>query len=238
MRTAVLIDLSFALKRYRTLIEAPSGREHTPEEVVTCLWDTAKKHADYGQGTLYRILCYDCAPYWRGSTNPVSRRYVDFRRIPQAERNTRIHELLIEKRSVAVRRGILAGRHWNFTEDAFRALLNGTKTRADLVPDDVLFDMRQKQVDMKLGLDVASLAYKRLVDRIVLMAGDSDFVPAAKLARREGLDFVLDALWNPFDPDLKEHIDGLKSFWPRPPHFPPKFAPKSIFNTYILHKVI
>ena len=69
---------------------------------------------------------------------------------------------------------------------------------------------------MKLGLDVASLAYKRLVDRIVLIAGDSDFVPAAKLARREGLDFVLDPLLAAIDPDLKEHIDGLKTFWSRP----------------------
>lgn len=220
MRTAVLIDLTFALKRYRTLIERPSGRDHTPEEIVNCIWETARKHADSGEGKLYRILCYDCDPYDRGSTNPISRRYIDFRRTPKAERNREIHRRLLEKRSVAIRRGILVGRRWAFTSDAFQALIGGHKTRAELTPDDVEFDLRQKQVDMKLGLDVASLAYKRLVDRIVLIAGDSDFVPAAKLARREGLDFILDPLWNPIDPDLKEHIDGLKSFWPRPPHFP------------------
>ncbi len=27
------------------------------------------------------------------------------------------------------------------------------------------------------------------IDQIILIAGDSDFVPAAKLARREGIDF-------------------------------------------------
>jgi len=34
-------------------------------------------------------------------------------------------------------------------------------------------------------------------------------VPAAKLARREGIDFILDPLHSPIKPDLFEHIDGL-----------------------------
>lgn len=217
MKTAVLIDLAFALKRYRALIEAPSGQEHTPAQIVACLWDTAKRHAENHGGSLYRIFCYDCEPYDKGSTNPISNKYIDFRRTPTAIRNKEIHHLLLEKRSVALRRGKLAPRGWVFTEDAFKAIVRGTKTRDQLTADDVDFDLRQKQVDMKLGLDVASLAYKRLVDRIVLIAGDADFVPAAKLARREGIDFVLDPLWSRIDPALKEHIDGLRSFWPRPP---------------------
>jgi len=47
----------------------------------------------------------------------------------------------------------------------------------------------------------------------VLIRGDSDFVPAAKLARHEGLDVVLDPLWNHIAPSLHEHIDGLTSYW-------------------------
>ena len=62
---------------------------------------------------------------------------------------------------------------------------------------------------MKLGLDIASLAYKSLVERIVLVAGDGDFVPAAKLARREGIDFILDPMGHGVSGDLLEHIDGL-----------------------------
>jgi len=80
----------------------------------------------------------------------------------------------------------------------------------------VRYDVRQKGVDMRLGIDVASLAYKRLVDQIVLVAGDSDFVPAAKPARREGIDFILDPTWAPIRDDLHEHIDGLRSVLPRP----------------------
>jgi uncharacterized LabA/DUF88 family protein len=60
------------------------------------------------------------------------------------------------------------------------------------------------------------MAIKRNVDRIVLISGDSDFVPAAKLARREGVDFILDPMWNPIQNDLFEHIDGLQSNCKKP----------------------
>lgn len=69
---------------------------------------------------------------------------------------------------------------------------------------------------MRIGLDIASMAFKHQVDQIILVAGDSDFVPAAKLARREGIDFILDPLWATIRPDLHEHVDGLHTVVPRP----------------------
>ena len=69
---------------------------------------------------------------------------------------------------------------------------------------------------MRIGLDIASLTHKGRVTQIVLISGDSDFVPAAKLARRGGIDFVLDPMWATIRPDLYEHIDGLKSVCPKP----------------------
>ncbi len=69
---------------------------------------------------------------------------------------------------------------------------------------------------MRIGIDIASLAFKKQVDQIILVAGDADFVPAAKLARREGIDFILDSMWNPIHSFLNEHIDGLKSTCPNP----------------------
>ena len=62
---------------------------------------------------------------------------------------------------------------------------------------------------MKVGLDIATLSFKEQVNQIILIAGDSDFVPVAKFARREGVDFILDPMLNPIDPSLLEHIDGL-----------------------------
>ncbi|MCM1378106.1 MAG: NYN domain-containing protein [Prevotella sp.] len=80
--------------------------------------------------------------------------------------------------------------------------------------DDVYFEIRQKGIDMKIGVDIASLALKRFVDCIVLFSGDSDFVPAAKLARREWIDFVLDPMHANVEPQLFEHVDGMKSVNP------------------------
>ncbi|MCO6547035.1 MAG: NYN domain-containing protein, partial [Gilliamella sp.] len=68
------------------------------------------------------------------------------------------------------------------------------------------------QVDIKLGMDRTNLAYEKQVEVIVLVAGDSDFVPAAKLARTKGIDFILDPLRHDINPDLSEHIDGIQSY--------------------------
>ena len=62
---------------------------------------------------------------------------------------------------------------------------------------------------MRIGLDIALMAFKRQVDQIILVAGDSDFVLAAKLACREGIDFI-DPMWAAIWDDLHEHIDGLR----------------------------
>lgn len=41
-----------------------------------------------------------------------------------------------------------------------------------------------------------------------MISGDSDFVPAAKLARRAGIDFLLDPMWSEQISDsLSEHIE-------------------------------
>ena len=71
-------------------------------------------------------------------------------------------------------------------------------------------------ISMLRRICIASLAYKRLVERIVLVTGDADFVPAAKLVRREGIDVILDPMWQNVSEDLLEHVDGLKSVCPRP----------------------
>lgn len=89
----------------------------------------------------------------------------------------------------------------------------------EITDDSVSLGLRQKGVDMRIGLDIASITLKKQADTIILVSGDSDFVPAAKLARREGVEFILDPLWQSVNDDLFEHIDGLHSGLPRPgPH--------------------
>ncbi len=66
---------------------------------------------------------------------------------------------------------------------------------------------------MRIGIDITALSIKKFVDKIVLISGDADFVPAAKMARREGIDFVLDPMFmHHINNSLYEHIDGLQSY--------------------------
>jgi uncharacterized LabA/DUF88 family protein len=95
-------------------------------------------------------------------------------------------------------------------------LLSGAISVAGIAEQNVFYEATQKGVDMRIGLDIASMAFKLQVDQIILVAGDSDFVPAAKLARREGIDFILDPMWAKIGDDLHEHIDGLRSVFERP----------------------
>jgi uncharacterized LabA/DUF88 family protein len=121
---------------------------------------------------------------------------------------------LRKRRKFALRLGTLSNQAcYNLRPEVTRKLLNGTRKLDELTENDFVFVAQQKGVDMRVGVDIASLAYKKQVDQIILIAGDSDFVPAAKLARREGIDFILDPMWADIKPDLFEHIDGLKSQW-------------------------
>ncbi|HZT24055.1 MAG TPA: NYN domain-containing protein [Verrucomicrobiae bacterium] len=56
-------------------------------------------------------------------------------------------------------------------------------------------DRERKGVDLRVGLDIARLALCKMMDIvIVVVAGDSDLVPAFRFARREGVRLFLDHL--------------------------------------------
>jgi len=216
-KVAVLVDLSFFLKRYNRLQRRRGSKLHSPARVAKNVWDTAIQHVDRKLDELYRILVYDCRPLEKKVHNPISGRSIDFAKSDQAMFRRALCAQLKQKRKLAVRLGDLRdGKRWQFHERAGKRLLSGKAGVSDLDETDVYYDLKQKGVDMKIGIDIASLAFKKLVDRIVLITGDADFVPAAKLARREGIDVVLDPLWSPISPDFHEHIDGLHSVWSKP----------------------
>lgn len=124
-------------------------------------------------------------------------------------------EQLRKQRKVALRLGELsdAGAGFELSNKRLKELLAGDISISELVEKDFHINFEQKGVDMRIGVDIASVAFKGQVDQIILIAGDSDFVPAAKLARREGIDFILDPMWAPIKKNLHEHIDGLRSNW-------------------------
>jgi len=67
--------------------------------------------------------------------------------------------------------------------------------------------IKQKGVDMRIGLDIASLTLKKHAQVIVLATADSDFVPAMKFARREGAQLILITLGKGVREGLREHAD-------------------------------
>lgn len=170
------------------------------------------------QHDLYRIFFYDCPPLTKKVHNPVTKQAIDFSKTPSAIWRHAFHDELRRLRKVALRLGYVNETlgHWLIRPDKVKELFNGQVTVADLTDQDVRYTAMQKGVDMRIGLDIASLAYKKQVDQIILVSGDSDFVPAAKLARREGIDFILDPMWATIRDDLHEHIDGLRTVIQRP----------------------
>ena len=125
---------------------------------------------------------------------------------------TKLHEELRKNRKTALRMGVLSNvGNWQIKEHKLKQLLRNEVQWSDLTNDDFYYEYKQKAVDIKLGMDITILAHEQLVDVIVLIAGDADFVPAAKHARIKGVDFILDPMHQQVPPSLSEHVDGVQS---------------------------
>ena len=177
----------------------------------------------YRVGDVFQLLCrafyYDARSYDRKAHTAVAKHPIDYARSPQATFWDSLFDALRRRPNLAVRLGEVrrpGHRSWILKEEPQQRLLSGDLAADDLSDDDFEAALRQKGVDMRIGLDIASITLKRQAGIIVLAAGDSDFVPAAKLARREGIQFILDPLWQQVPRDLFEYIDGLRSGFPRP----------------------
>jgi uncharacterized LabA/DUF88 family protein len=154
---------------------------------------------------LYRIFFYDCPPITKKLHHPITKKAVDFKKSKTALFRQDLHNQLRKTRNVALRLGFLDEKNARWTlknPEKFKNLISGKITHTDIIESDIIYHAQQKSVDMKIGLDIASMAYKKQVNKIILISGDSDFVPAAKLARREGIEFILDSMNAPIKPDL------------------------------------
>lgn len=153
---------------------------------------------------LFRIYYYD-APQYRGKVKlPVSGQETAFQANDQwlADLST------LER--FAVRRGTIGFRGWKPKSIP----VNGeAMTDADFAP---IFE--QKGVDMRIGLDIATFSESKSVDRIILVSGDTDMVPAMKHARKAGLEVCLIQMPRPsrdLHDTLKAHADLIRSIsWP------------------------
>lgn len=210
MQTAILVDGGFYRRRAQKIIGDKSAEDRANE-----LNDYCKRHLKtHGENNyLYRIFYYDCPPSAKRVFHPFLKTQIDLAKTDLYDWTIQFYNELKKKRKFALRFGKLAEEqaHYIIRPNIVKKLCNGSVKFDDLTENDFMLQIEQKGVDMKIGLDIASLAYKNQVDQIILISGDSDFVSAAKLARREGIDFILDPLGAPIKPDLFEHIDGLRT---------------------------
>lgn len=212
-RTAILVDGGFYRKRAAYLWGQKTAEERARELTAYC-WAHLHNKDGGERRHLYRIFYYDCEPLDKTVYHPFLKRNVVMKNSETYTWTLEFLNELREKRKFALRLGEFSSVvGYNLRASVTKELLMGKRTLEDLKEDDFIFTGQQKGVDMKIGIDIASLAYKKQVDQIILISGDSDFVPAAKLARREGIDFILDPMWAKIKPNLFEHIDGLASPW-------------------------
>lgn len=224
MKVAILIDGGYFLKRIGAVRRDIDPKDSA--QVDAAIGDLVEGHLKIlnkvageknCRSLLYRCFFYDAVPYTEKAHLPVSKKAFDYGKSEVALFRLSLFDRLRRRANFAVRLGeVRKERSWILNEDAQKALLAGKRQVADLTDADFTPGLRQKAVDMRIGVDIASIALKRQADTIVLVAGDSDFVPASKLARREGVRIVLDPLWRSVEASLFEHIDGLRSAFPRP----------------------
>jgi uncharacterized LabA/DUF88 family protein len=159
---------------------------------------------DLANTDLFRIYYYDAPPPEGTERNPVDGSLVDFSNSPQKTQNKSLIDALELEPNFAVRRGTLVLHGWKLGKKATKAL---SQTARPITAKDVVPDIEQKGVDMRVGLDIAWLALKRIVDVVVLVTGDSDFVPVMKFARKEGLRVYLAHLGHGVRRELRVHAD-------------------------------
>jgi uncharacterized LabA/DUF88 family protein len=165
---------------------------------------------------LYRIFYYDCHPSNKRVYHPLRRTTVDLSANSQYKWAMAFYDELNKLRKMALRFGRIADNYLDYTikPSVVKDILNGTKSITSLADEDLMLTITQKGVDMRIGLDIASMAHKGQVNQIVLISGDSDFIPIIKYARKEGIDFILDSMGAHIKPELFEHLDAHRDLSP------------------------
>ena len=225
-KVAILIDGGYFLKRLphvRHDVDASNA-----EDVAKAIEQLVRSHLDQLNQVhttpnffklLYRCFYYDAWPYAHKAHEPISKRAIDYSKSDVATFRHELFDALRRRPNLALRLGQVTkprDRSWILKQKPQGDLLSGDIEVSDLQDSDFFLNLRQKGVDMRIGLDIATITLKKQANVIVLVSGDSDFVPAAKLARREGVTFILDPLWQNVAPDLSEHIDRMTSGFSRP----------------------
>lgn len=181
---AILIDGSFLKKRLGST-QAPISAQ-----TVVDFTEKTKTHLEVSELTLHRVYYYDAEPFSGTRLKPLTNKgTINFAQKDMYKSNMDLLRKLKEQPFFAVRLGEVSFRGWIVKPQILDAKKQIDKV--EIKADDIIPNIQQKGVDMKVSLDISSLALKDHVDVIVMITGDSDFIPAMKFARQEGKQIYL-----------------------------------------------
>jgi uncharacterized LabA/DUF88 family protein len=198
MKYIIMLDGGFLKKEYADAF----GHEPTAAEIV--IFAEKLKNYTHLQDELIRIYYYDSQPIKLETTRPISRQRMDLSNHPSYQPNLDRMAQLKQTNFFAVREGRVVFRGWKLRSGSVG------KPSASLTDSDFKPDIQQKGVDMKIGLDLAWISYNKISERILVVTGDSDFIPAFKLARRQGIQIFLFTLGHGAPIELLDHADVLE----------------------------
>lgn len=186
----ILIDGGFFWQCFKR----NNDRTPKPADVENLVNDIMSKVKDKTNGEtndiLFRVFYYDCRPF--GETiKGVNGEMIDYSKSKGFDDKNKYLDTLCQMERFALRLGVLSFTGWKQDQHSRK-----------MKPD-----FKQKSVDMKFGLDMAVMAIKHTVDKIVLVAGDSDFITPIKFARTEGLQVYLYPMGNHIKQTLRGHCD-------------------------------
>jgi uncharacterized LabA/DUF88 family protein len=196
---AILLDGGFVTKKLQSQLKRfPTAADVEKE----C--QRIAQHPLLANRELLRIYFYDASPAKDKMTNPIDGSAIDLSATQEFRAHMSLLDTLELRPNFAVRRGEVVAHGWKLGSRAFKNMMESPRapTANDIVPD-----LEQKGVDLRIGLDIARLALREMVDIIVVVTGDSDLVPAFRFARREGVRVYLDHMGHSVRRDLKAHAD-------------------------------
>jgi uncharacterized LabA/DUF88 family protein len=201
---AILIDAGF-LKRKLGSQQNPISSAQVVE-----FTNHLQKRPELSDLSLHRIYYYDAEPLNIVKTKPLTGgigngEKFNFGNTPLYHSNMHMLDELKRKPYFAVRLGETHFRGWLVKPQKLD--VKAKALELEITKDDLIPNVQQKGVDMRIGLDISSLSLKNQVDVIALVTGDSDFIPALKFARREGKQVFLYTLGHSIRPEVYAHTD-------------------------------
>ncbi len=196
---AILIDAGFAKRKIG------SQRDPATSGKFQRLVDKIKDSPHLAGHRLHRVYFYDAEPIDGVQKNPLSSESVNFGLSPVVQKSMQLFQELARVPFFSLRLGACTFNGWGVS----KRLINKPRSSEPLevTADDLVPQIMRKGVDMRMGIDIASLTLKNHVKVIVLVSGDSDFIPAMKFARREGASVYLVNLRHKVKDGMYEHSD-------------------------------